>query len=182
MIPHRGMDTVGRGLRRWEGDPNFLLKIAEQSEMSGRVPSYNLPGYRGVYGKTTKSASEASVLNEMLSCLDEASKAHDTRTGRSCRNPAGSFEHTKLYKTVHSLLIPEYPGVKADYLKTQGFSIGTREPVKCRRHQRLSYRSQGMVFDRGRASVVVRGWESHPHGEGKQITRRIFAWRNCLWT
>ncbi len=52
----------GRGPRSRRCDPTPLVKRAERPELSGHGLSTVGPGYRRIYGETTKLVSEASVL------------------------------------------------------------------------------------------------------------------------
>ena len=167
---HREMSMVERephvndGIRRQGRNSRAALTARKRSCL---LPSR---ATEGSTASNTKPAPEASVFNvKSLNETAEGTVRDPVRLPKSnwaCRE-SDMTEALSSWTSDRALW-----GI-AGRLPIHGFVNGTLEPSTGRRSALTGTpRSRAMATRGHRASIVVRGRESRPHGEGKQVVRQ----------
>lgn len=169
-LPHHEMSLVERepyvndGIRRQGRNSRAALTVRKRSCL---LPSR---ATEGSTARNTKPVLEASVFNKPA--LNETAEG-------TVRDPVWipklnwAYRESDMTEALSSWTSDRALWGRADRLTIHGFVNGTLEPSTGRRSSLTGTpRSLAMAMRGHRASIVVRGRESRPHGEGKQVVRQ----------
>jgi hypothetical protein len=121
-----------------EARPGSDGGLNQQSGLNctGHAPSRRGPGYRRIYGETTKHALEASVLTSALSMVEWDREVIAVRSGLGEKSGLESAPMRVRRRVILPIPTPCTARGRACHLRVRRLTTGTREPSTGRPRRR----------------------------------------------